>query len=148
MVALVLSASALAVSIAALWQARRARRPSGAANHTHEPSRGVHHATEPGPAAGPGRDRAPGREQIAFTLRHVEESTYELRNRGTGMAYDVKLRAHRLGKNASFAEFPAGHAETFSLTPKDDPERDVIEVKWHARPDRSDPEQHKLLRVR
>ncbi|NDL60476.1 hypothetical protein [Phytoactinopolyspora mesophila] len=146
LVALVISIAALALAAAALRQARRAARPGGQANHAHDSSHGVQHANEAAPA-GSGRDRTAGREQVAFTLRQLTDTTYELRNRGTGAAYSVKFRAHRLGKSASFKEFPAGHAEEFTLTPTDDPDHNIIEIKWHVRPDRSDAEQHKLLRV-
>ncbi|WP_166347495.1 hypothetical protein [Phytoactinopolyspora limicola] len=119
--------------------------PSGQARPGTPPAErsGQASTTKPGH---PDAEAARG-ERVTFHLEQRGGTTYRLHNRGTGTAYAVKLKAHRLGKNASYDEFPAGHAEEHELHPTDDPEKNIIEVVWHARPDRSDLEHHKLLRV-
>ncbi|NEE00373.1 hypothetical protein [Phytoactinopolyspora halotolerans] len=103
---------------------------------------------ERGPAQRLTPDRKPApAEGVHFELRPAGESLYRLKNVGTETAYDVKLRAHRLGKNASYDEFDAGDVDDIELTPKAEAERNVVEITWHERRDHTDRIHHKLLRV-
>jgi hypothetical protein len=140
-VGLAIALVALVVSLAALQRTRVIRRRAADTSPPHGP----HRQTE---SAGAGHKRAsseyPG---VHFELALVSETTYRLRNYGTHTAYGVKLKAHRLGKNASYNEFAAGHVEEHTLSPTDDHEKNVIELMWRTRRDESAPVQHKLLRI-
>ncbi|WP_129665521.1 hypothetical protein [Phytoactinopolyspora endophytica] len=153
-VGLAIALVALVVALAALQRAKRvARRPdtgaSGPSRHggSGRPVAETEDPIEPPAWLNARSAKAPPAEGVHFELRSLGDSQYRLRNFGTDPAYAVKFRAHRLGKNASYDEFPAGSSDEFELVPKQDAERNVVEITWHERRNHSDQIHHKLLRV-
>jgi hypothetical protein len=146
--ALLISLAAMAVALVALARTeRRAAEPTESV--PAQPSPGTPRVTRSEPAPSPPdrpQEVSPGHRGVHFELLPLGESVYQLRNYGTAPAFAVRVKAHRLGKNASYDEFPAGHSEEHELHPSDRGSN-IVEITWHARADKSDAIQHKRLRL-